>query len=138
MTKNASAGRKTATVNDRAIGLQMSKRRRKLRLTQDDLGQRLNLTFQQVQKYEKGVNRISAGRLYEIASILKVKIEYFYETLPQPGSCDDMGEDTFPRITAETLELAAAFQSIRSREIRRAFIKLAQGTAAATGEHSQG
>ena len=64
---------------DRIVGQRLRWRRRELRLTQEKLGELLNLTFQQVQKYEKGVNRISAGRLYEISAALGVQVAYFYE-----------------------------------------------------------
>lgn len=64
---------------DRVVGQRIRWRRRELKLTQERLGELLELTFQQVQKYEKGVNRVSAGRLYEIAGVLGVPINYFFE-----------------------------------------------------------
>ena len=76
---------------DRLIGQRLRWRRKELRLTQEQLGETLGLTFQQVQKYEKGVNRISAGRLYEISSVLDIPVLYFYEGtfkyLILPASC---------------------------------------------------
>lgn len=64
---------------DRHIGLRLKMRRILCGLSQDDLAQKLGITFQQIQKYEKAMNRISASRLYEIAKILDVNLEYFYE-----------------------------------------------------------
>lgn len=69
---------KQPTDIDRYVGLQVRAARRELKLTQDGLGKLLNITFQQVQKYERGVNRISSGKLYEIARVLKRPLEYFY------------------------------------------------------------
>ena len=64
---------------DAHVGARIGARRRLLQLSQKELADRLGITFQQVQKYEKGVNRIGAGRLYSIASILGVDINYFYD-----------------------------------------------------------
>lgn len=69
---------KQPTDIDRYVGLQVRTARRELKLTQDELGRLLSITFQQVQKYERGVNRISSGKLYEIAGVLKRPLEYFY------------------------------------------------------------
>ncbi|MEO0884057.1 MAG: helix-turn-helix domain-containing protein [Pseudomonadota bacterium] len=70
---------KSPTEVDQLVGQMIRARRRELGLTQHQLGEFLYLTFQQVQKYERGVNRISAGRLYELSVVLGVGIEYFYE-----------------------------------------------------------
>lgn len=64
---------------DRVVGENIHRQRRKLKLTQEKLGELLGLTFQQVQKYEKGVNRVSAGRLFEIADVLDVPVAFFFE-----------------------------------------------------------
>ena len=80
---------------DHLVGQRLRWRRRELRLTQEQLGEQLGLTFQQVQKYEKGVNRISAGRLYELSTVLDVPVLYFYEgaedylALPNGGLSED-------------------------------------------------
>ena len=71
---------------DRVVGQRIRWRRKELKLTQEKLGEQLGLTFQQVQKYEKGVNRISAGRLFEIARVLGVDIGFFYEGLNSDDS----------------------------------------------------
>ncbi len=63
---------------DEHVGARISARRRLLQLSQKQLAEKLGITFQQIQKYEKGVNRIGAGRLYSIATILGVDIDYFY------------------------------------------------------------
>ena len=61
------------------VGARIGARRKLLQLSQKELAERLGITFQQVQKYEKGVNRIGAGRLYSIATILGVGVDYFYD-----------------------------------------------------------
>ncbi len=64
---------------DKHIGLRLKMRRILMNMTQEDLAQKLNITFQQVQKYEKAINRVSASRLYEISHILNINITYFFE-----------------------------------------------------------
>ncbi|WP_210485199.1 helix-turn-helix domain-containing protein [Microvirga antarctica] len=71
--------KKSPTAVDRHIGTQVRRRRMALGMSQEALGEALGLTFQQIQKYEKGTNRIGAGRLLHIASILDVGIEFFFE-----------------------------------------------------------
>ena len=71
---------------DKHVGSRIRLRRLLIEMTQGALGKSLGLTFQQVQKYEKGVNRIGAGRLYEIGGILKVPIVYFFEGLDETES----------------------------------------------------
>jgi len=120
---------------DRIVGQRLRWRRRELRLTQEKLGELLSLTFQQVQKYEKGVNRISAGRLYEIAAALGVQIAYFYEgaseLLPERESLvseNDKASD-IPILNADTLELIAAFQSITDPSLRKSLLMTVTATA---------
>jgi transcriptional regulator with XRE-family HTH domain len=67
---------------DQHVGTKLRLRRMKLRMSQSTLAEALGLTFQQVQKYEKGANRIGAGRLHQIAQILQVPVESFFEGLP--------------------------------------------------------
>ncbi|WP_290491076.1 helix-turn-helix domain-containing protein, partial [Hyphomonas sp. UBA4508] len=64
---------------DRVVGQRIRWRRKELKLTQEKLGELLGLTFQQVQKYEKGVNRVSAGRLFEMSTAMGVPITYFFD-----------------------------------------------------------
>ncbi|MEM7006353.1 MAG: helix-turn-helix transcriptional regulator [Pseudomonadota bacterium] len=80
---------KQPTDIDRYVGMQVRTARRELKLTQEALGKMLNITFQQVQKYERGVNRISSGKLYEIAHVLKRPLDYFY-----PDQVGEIDEDT--------------------------------------------
>ena len=122
---------------DRLVGQRLRWRRRELRLTQEKLGDLLNLTFQQVQKYEKGVNRISAGRLYEVAAALGVPIGYFYdgasELLPNATLRvgEESGSDVAPVLSPEAVELVTAFESITDPAMRKTLLDTISNTAAA-------
>lgn len=87
---------KLPNIIDKHVGQRLRWRRRQLNLSQEKLGELLGLTFQQIQKYERGVNRVSAGRLFELAKVMEVKVPYFYEGL------DDAGVDSFQKSLAET------------------------------------
>lgn len=120
---------------DRLVGQRLRWRRRELRLTQEKLGELLSLTFQQVQKYEKGVNRISAGRLYEIAAVLGVQISYFYDGASEllskhnPVIAENNANTETPTLDADTLELIAAFQSITDPALRKSLLTTVTATA---------
>src|SRR5579859_7829159 len=95
-------------------------------MSQERLGELLGLTFQQVQKYEKGVNRIGAGRLFEVSRILGVPIDYFYEGAngQQVGGSSGHGADASPPImefvaSGEGLQLSLAFMRIKDQKVRK-------------------
>jgi len=124
---------------DAHIGSRLRLRRLMLGMSQEVLGEYLSITFQQVQKYEKGNNRISASTLYYIARILDVPVDYFYEGLPilENAYGPGMMEETTPSVTpylsfvssAEGLELNQAFVRIRSSSMRRSIISLVNEVA---------
>ena len=128
---------------DHLVGQRLRWRRRELRLTQEQLGERLGLTFQQVQKYEKGVNRISAGRLYELSTVLDIPVLYFYE-----GAEDYLGlpngavkEDSepagpLPLMDQEAMELLSAFQQIEDEELRKTLLATIKAAAAVNASNS--
>lgn len=124
---------------DRAVGQRIRWRRREMKLTQEKLGEILDLTFQQVQKYEKGVNRVSAGRLYEIASVLDVPVGYFFEGLDGAAQAAHAGvaeadeEDGFLSLSlsGEDLELIAAFQKIGDAALRKSLLDTVKAAASA-------
>jgi transcriptional regulator with XRE-family HTH domain len=121
---------------DRVVGQRVRWRRRELKLTQERLGELLNLTFQQVQKYEKGVNRVSAGRLFEIASVLGVPITYFYEGAEgfvehENAQATEDGKAHAPVMNSETLELIAAFQKIEDNALRKSLLATVRAAASA-------
>ena len=106
-------------------------------MSQERLGELLSLTFQQVQKYEKGVNRIGAGRLFEIARILDVPIEYFYEDFAQQNGAQQRAPSNAPEImefvsSGEGLQLSLAFMRIKDAKVRKRVLDLVKSLT--TGE----
>jgi len=98
------------------VGERVRARRLLAGLSQEAFAKKLNITFQQVQKYEKGTNRISASRLYKIATILSVPIDYFFE---------DIGETTLPEaMRREGLELVRAFNKVEEPRTRKQILSL--------------
>lgn len=120
------------------VGKRVRLRRNLLGMSQEKLGAQLGLTFQQVQKYERGANRIGASRLYEIARILDVPLSFFFDDLPDdvvqqyrrvaPGMAEGeqapYGAD--PLSKRETLELVRAYYRIRDENVRRRVFELAK------------
>lgn len=115
-----------------------------LGISQEKLGEQLGLTFQQVQKYEKGVNRIGASRLFDLSKVLSVPIDYFYEEAPgatsgaamTPGMAE-RPSDTFMfefLNTREGLELNRAFARIGDPKARRAVVDLVRALGGDDGE----
>lgn len=106
-------------------------------MSQEALGKHLGLTFQQVQKYEKGVNRIGSGRLFEIAKILGVKIDYFYEGAnelmsgPAPGFAEDNNAPPVLEFVSsgEGLQLSVAFMKIKDAQVRKRVLDLVKSLA---------
>jgi transcriptional regulator with XRE-family HTH domain len=105
-------------------------------MSQEKLGEMLGLTFQQVQKYEKGVNRIGAGRLFQVARILGVDIPYFYEDVQgeggaQPGFAEDNVSPPVMEFVAsgEGLQLSLAFMKIKDAKVRKRVLELVKSLA---------
>jgi transcriptional regulator with XRE-family HTH domain len=116
---------------DLHVGGRIRMKRKVLGVSQERLAEALGLTFQQVQKYERGANRVSASKLYEIARFLQAPISYFFEGLADPTSEDAdpnaEGAEQFVHdflMTPEGLELAATFPKIRKGRIRRRVLEL--------------
>ena len=119
----------TANQIDVQVGQRMRLRREFYRISQGHLGRQLGLTFSQVQKYEKGINRIGAGRLYLIAEFLGVPVQYFYECTGE----ENVTEATPTRARCNGQEIAAlgeAFCSIDDPDIRRSVLALVRSLAA--------
>ena len=116
---------------DAHVGRRLRQRRIALGISQEQLGTELGLTFQQVQKYEKGQNRISAGRLYKLAKILSVSVEHFFEGLNsasnehgrQNGVPGDVEISAF-LTSPEGLALTSGFMKISDPTTRRRIIDL--------------
>jgi transcriptional regulator with XRE-family HTH domain len=123
------------------VGGRVRLRRMILGMSQEKLGEHLGLTFQQVQKYEKGVNRIGASRLFEVAHVLGVPVQFFYEDAPTTGSSSSSyALPGFAERPAESyvvdflsskegLELNKAFVRIADPRVRRAIVDLARAMA---------
>jgi len=124
---------------DKHVGERVRMRRMLLGMSQERLGEKLGLTFQQVQKYEKGVNRIGASRLFDLAQVLGVPIQYFYDSmssavsghLSAPGFADKPG-DTYVAdflSSRDSVELNKAFARITDARIRRSIVDMVRSIA---------
>src|ERR1700761_6201472 len=119
--------KKQASPIDVQVGNRVRLRRMLIGMSQEKLGEMLGLTFQQIQKYEKGVNRIGAGRLFEVSRILDVPIDYFYEGAPEHAAPPAAGfaepAETPPVVSflssGEGLQLALAFMRIKDPKVRK-------------------
>jgi len=126
---------KSSTPIDKHVGARVRMRRMMMKMSQTALGDALGVTFQQVQKYEKGTNRIGAGRLQQIAGLLQVPIEFFFEGAPSPQqSGRSRGEATPDYVseflaTRDGLALTKAFVHIKRPAIRHRLVQLAQELA---------
>jgi len=122
---------------DRHVGSRVRMRRMMLAMSQEKLGDALGLTFQQVQKYEKGTNRIGASRLQQIAQILQVPVSFFFEGAPNLQSGEsELSKDTPSAsyvseflATSEGLSLTKAFMRIQDARIRRRIVDLVEEIA---------
>jgi len=119
---------------DRHVGSRVRLRRMLLGLSQEKLGEALGLTFQQVQKYEKGTNRIGASRLQQIAQFLKADIASFFEGLPnekQPSGFAEEGTTFLMDFlnSSEGLQLNRAFARIKDARVKRRLVALINALA---------
>lgn len=121
MTKPVNRG----TDVDRFVGGKIRERRVMLGLSQQQMANLIGVTYQQAHKYERGINRISAGRLYEIARVLSVPVSFFYEGLDDIDSSDDLSVRQ-----RMCLELARNFTQIPNERHREALSQLARVLAA--------
>lgn len=135
--------KKTPNPVDVHVGSRVRMRRILIGMSQEKLGDALGLTFQQVQKYEKGTNRIGASRLQAISNILGVPVDYFFdgmpadETTPMLNMADAPDEATYVvdfLATAEGVQLNKAFVRIRDAKLRRKVVELVKEIAGAPEE----
>jgi transcriptional regulator with XRE-family HTH domain len=134
--------KKQANPVDARVGHRVRLRRMLMGMSQERLGELLGLTFQQVQKYEKGVNRIGAGRLFEIAGILGVPIGFFYEDAEnalnnKPGFAEDDDSGSVMEFisSGEGLQLTLAFMRIKDPKVRRRILDLVRELAGEEKKH---
>ncbi len=129
--------RKTPNPIDIHVGSRVRMRRMLIGMSQERLGDQLGLTFQQVQKYEKGANRIGASRLFQIAQSLGVPVDYFYDGLQLEEGAGQSGfsegsNGTFDLdmlSTSEGIQLNSAFFSIQDVEVRKRMLDLVKALA---------
>jgi transcriptional regulator with XRE-family HTH domain len=127
---------KSANPIDRHVGNRVRMRRKMLDMSQTKLGDALGITFQQVQKYENGTNRISASRLQQMCHILQVPVSFFFEGAPNlPGQTPRSGEVPSPAYvsdflaTSDGLALTKAFMRIKEPKLRRHIVNLVEDIA---------
>jgi transcriptional regulator with XRE-family HTH domain len=117
---------------DIQVGNRVRIRRMLIGMSQERLGDLLGLTFQQVQKYEKGVNRIGAGRLFEVSRILNVPVDFFYEganAIPAGASEAESAPVMEFVSSGEGLQLSLAFMKIRDTKVRKRVLDLVKSLA---------
>jgi transcriptional regulator with XRE-family HTH domain len=113
------------------VGYRVRLRRTLLGMSQEKLGNALGLTFQQIQKYERGANRIGSSRLYKLSKILDVSVSYFFDEMPETEkSFDGFDEDgapdfeSDPILRRETLELVRSYYCITNPQVRKKMFDL--------------
>jgi len=135
-------GSRRANPIDVHVGSRVRLRRMLLGMSQEKLGEHLGLTFQQIQKYEKGINRIGASRLFDLARVLGVPVQFFYEELPtaEGKALAGLGERPAESYAVEFLgsreglELNKAFARITDARVRRSIVELVRAFAGEASE----
>jgi transcriptional regulator with XRE-family HTH domain len=136
----------SANAVDEHVGQRLRMRRTLLGLTQEQLGDKIGLTFQQIQKYERGANRIGASRLYAISNALEVPPNFFFQDMPDQyedkyapgfaeGSLPEFEHNPFA--DRDTLKLVRAFHQIEDLKLRKQVLDLARSLAAAFEEEGE-
>ena len=119
------------------VGARVRLRRNMLGLSQEKLGESLGITFQQIQKYEKGTNRIGASRLQQLSEILKTPISFFFDDIPHTSgnTASGLSESDSPNYivdflsSSEGLQLNKAFANIKDPKVRKKIIDLVRSLA---------
>ena len=126
---------KSPLPTDKHVGARIKARRLELKMSQEKLADQLGVTFQQVQKYEKGANRVGSSRLQQIAGALKVPISFFFDGIAsaKPSSHGDADTAMFDKFfaSADGSALAEAFSAIKSKVLRRGVLKVIEQIAVA-------
>jgi transcriptional regulator with XRE-family HTH domain len=134
--------KKAPNLVDKHVGSRVRMRRMLISMSQEKLGAALGLTFQQVQKYEKGTNRIGASRLQQIGSVLGVPVDYFFDGAPQMeaiegGFAEAPGSGYVADFlsTGEGIQLMKAFIGIKNSAVRRRLVDLVESIAETDQAH---
>jgi transcriptional regulator with XRE-family HTH domain len=133
MSSHSKMAKKPLNPIDKHVGSRVRMCRMMLGMSQEKLSNALGLTFQQVQKYEKGANRIGAGRLHHISHVLQVSVAFFFEGAPNvPGQLEGIGVASSPNFvtdflaSGDGLALTKAFMRIKKPELRRRIVNLVE------------
>lgn len=125
---------KAANEVDVAVGARIRNLRLRNKLSQEEVGRRLKVSFQQVQKYEKGANRVGASRLSELAKIFDVPIGTFFSEVKRDSKESARG-GTIDQLTVRSeVRLLEAYQSLRDKRLQSAFVALAEELARVNGK----
>jgi transcriptional regulator with XRE-family HTH domain len=140
------SSRKSFHPIDTHVGKRLRLRRKMLSLSQTALGEAIGLTFQQIQKYERGANRIGASRLYELSEVLDVPVSYFFDDLP-PGIVENSRSETSglgaqpviddPLLEPVSVDVIRAYTRIENAQTRKSMFNLAKALARETGPDNQ-
>ncbi len=131
---------RSANPVDVHVGTRVRLRRQILKMSQEKLGDNLGVTFQQVQKYERGSNRVGASRLWKISQVLDVPVSFFFEGLTGEFANAEFSEnDQMPIVydfinSSDGVALATAVSKIKSKAVRRQILELARSLAAEQAE----
>ena len=122
---------------DKHVGSRVRMRRMMIGMSQEKLGEKLGITFQQIQKYEKGTNRIGASRLQQIATVLSVPVSFFFEGAPVPETAGGaVSEPASPAYVSDFLSssdglaLTKAFMKVKDAKVRRRIVDLVEAMVA--------
>lgn len=129
--KNSFPVRKPNDV-DAHVGARLRQRRMLLGISQEQLAEMLGLTFQQVQKYERGTNRVSASRLFQLARALETPITWFFDEMGPERAAEkaEVGDEDYdPMSRRETLELVRVYSRIDDRKVRKKLYEMAKALA---------
>jgi len=131
---------RSANPVDVHVGTRVRLRRQVLKMSQERLGDSLGVTFQQVQKYERGANRVGASRLWKMSQVLSVPVNFFFEGLGDEIPIDGFAEDEQRPIVYDFINshdgvaLAMAVSKIKSKPVRRRILELARSLAETEGQ----
>jgi transcriptional regulator with XRE-family HTH domain len=120
---------------DQHVGSRVRLRRQLMKMSQEKLGDELGVTFQQVQKYERGANRVGASRLYRLSRVLEVPVQFFFEGLGDKTAVTGLAEDDQTPIvydfiqSSDGVSLADSFSRIKDSRVRRRILELVRTLA---------
>jgi transcriptional regulator with XRE-family HTH domain len=129
---------KKASSIDAQIGNRLRLRRMLRGMTQEELGGALGLTFQQIQKYEKGTNKMTAGRLFDVARVLGVPIAFFYDGVEAAGPADNKPPAVMEILSHDALLLVVAYMKVKDVNLRKRILEFVCSVAYASKRRKGG